>query len=79
MAVVTSLDFLVYLHGSLLPVLAEQRLILAPSATFPHLGLYGSDLGCPGGTLGGYQLIEWDSHETWIGIKVMFKLFISYF
>jgi hypothetical protein len=44
-AVVTSLDFLVYLHASLLPVLAEQRLVLAPSTTFPHLGLYGSDLG----------------------------------
>ena len=41
--------------------------------TWSHIGL------TQGGTLGRYLPIGWDSHETWIGIKVMFKLFISYF
>ena len=46
------------------------------SHTWSRIGL---TQGGPDDTLGRYLPIGWDSHETWIGIKVMFKLFISYF
>ena len=42
-------------------------------------GCIGLTQGGPDGTLGRYLPIGWDSDETWIGIKVMFKLFISHF
>ena len=46
------------------------------SHTWGCIGLTQDDSD---GTLGRYLLIGWDSHETWIGIKMMFKLFISHF
>ena len=42
-------------------------------------GCIGLTQGGPDGTLGRYLPIGWDSDETWIGIKVMFKLFNSHF
>ena len=40
-AVVTSLDFLLYLHFGQLPGLAGQRVVLAFQIAFPHSGLSG--------------------------------------
>ena len=51
-AVVTSLDFLLYLHFGQLPGLAGQRVVLAFRAAFPHSGLSGSASGGPGGMCG---------------------------
>ena len=44
-AIATSLDFLLYLHFGQLPGLAEQRVVLAFRAAFPHSGLSGLGFG----------------------------------
>jgi len=51
-AVVTSLDYLLYLHFGQLPSLAGQRIVLAFRAAFPHSGLSGLGFEGLGGACG---------------------------
>ena len=59
--------------------LLSRDLSLHTLLHFCTRGGFGLTWDGPDGIFERYQLIGWDSHETWIGIKVMFKLFSSYF
>ena len=59
--------------------LLSRDLSLHTLLHFCTRGGFGLTWDGPDGIFERYQLIGWDSHETWIGIKVTFKLFISHF